>query len=903
MLTGEVSGAWAQWLDRNTLVWAISPTRFSDPRESGSADSRSYLLVCLTPTGRWEVGLRHRPQGLAAEHRSRNPHLCQDWAFDVDQIAVKIDGSAGVFDRDAIAVALRGRVVAVAHDATGRVLEATGVQIPGILDDLYPQAVSAQLGVNFQEGRPVVAVWAPTALTVALELRAQLRADPPPEIVPMVRQDATGVWRVLGEPFWRERYYRFVVTRCHPATGAVTTVTVTDPYSVSLSANSEYSQLVDLADPALAPAGWRSVGMARAAGRGAGRRSPQVHELSIRDFSIADRTIPPEHRGGYLAFTHTSSPRMRHLRELSAAGLTHVQLMPVFDFAAIPDRRADQASVSCDLGAFPPDSQSQQECVMAVARRDGYDWGYDPLHFTVPEGSYATEPDGPARVRELRQLVAALDSIGLGVVLDVAYNHTAAADLDPRAVLDQIVPGYYHRLHADGSMATSTGGANTAPEHAMMGKLVVDSVVTWARQYKVAGFRFDFMGYHPKANLLAVRAALDQLSLADDGVDGPAMVLWGEGWNAGEVANDARFPQATQANLAGTGIATFNDRLRDAVRGGGPADPDPRAQGFASGLVVDPSGDEVNGPADQQLERLRNYHDLIQVGLTGNLAEYHFVGSHGNEVTGHEVPYNGSPAGYTAQPLEAVAYVDAHDNEILYDALAYKLPAGTPLSERVRAQILALAFPTLSQGVGFVVAGSDQLRSKSLDGNSYRSGDWFNAILDPSEGNGFGRGLPPRPDNGARWQYAQPLLVRADLVPDASVIVDAGHRYAELLAVRSGSPLFSLPDASAVQRRLSFPLSGPSATPGVITMLLDDRFDPPIDPRYQAILVVFNAVPSEVRQTVASLARTGLVRHPVLAKSVDPVVRSARVDPATGTVTVPGRTVAVFVAPRISAGR
>ncbi len=190
-------------------------------------------------------------------------------------------------------------------------------------------------------------------------------------------------------------------------------------------------------------------------------------------------------------------------------------------------------------------------------------------------------------------MVKSLNETGLRVVMDVVYNHTNAAGQAEKSVLDRIVPGYYHRLLEDGTLATSTCCANTATEHAMMEKLMVDSIVTWARDYKVDGFRFDLMGHHSKANLLAVRAALDELTLAADGVDGSKIYLYGEGWNFGEVANDARFVQATQTNMDGTGIGTFNDRLRDAVRGGGPFDGDHRVnQGFASGLYTDPNGVE-----------------------------------------------------------------------------------------------------------------------------------------------------------------------------------------------------------------------------------------------------------------------------------------------------------------------
>src|SRR5690606_37947793 len=389
-----------------------------------------------------------------------------------------------------------------------------------------------------------------------------------------------------------------------------------------------------------------------------------------------------------------------------------------------------------------------QECVARTAAKDAYNWGYDPYHYTVPEGSYATDPDGTARTVEFRRMVKALNEEGLGVVLDVVYNHTAAHGQAKTSVLDRIVPGYYQRLLADVSVADSTCCSNTAPENAMMGKLVVDSVVTWAKEYKVDGFRFDLMGHHPKANMLAVRKALDALTLKKDGVDGKKIILYGEGWNFGEIADDARFEQATQANMAGTGIATFSDRARDAVRGGGPFDEDPGVQGFASGLYTDPNTSTANGTEAEQKARLLHYQDLIKVGLSGNLADYTFTDTSGKEVKGSQVDYNGSPAGYAAVPGDALAYADAHDNESLFDALAFKLPKDTPAGDRARMQVLAMATATLSQGPALSQAGTDLLRSKSLDRNSYDSGDWFNAIhWNCAAGNGFGRGLPPAADN------------------------------------------------------------------------------------------------------------------------------------------------------------
>ncbi|MDG4765567.1 pullulanase-type alpha-1,6-glucosidase [Solwaraspora sp. WMMD406] len=868
----------AHWIDRSTIAWVTGPT-----------DGKRYDLAWAPDGGlgvdgdeltgdHSSIRLTAQRNGLTEAQRAAMPHLWAHRAFTIDRR-----------DHPKLRGALRGQLAVTERDHEGRLLAVTGVQIPGVLDDLYATATTAPLGVTFTGRRPTLSVWAPTARTVALELFD--RPDVAPRTVPMRRHEQTGVWSVRGEPDWYGRYYRYRVDAWQPAAGRMVTASVTDPYAVALAADSTHSQIVDLADPAFAPPGWAR--LRKPAAVPAGRT--HIQEVSVRDFSIADDSVPAGRRGSYLAFTDPDTAGMRHLTSLADAGVTHLHLLPTFDFAAIPERRADQASPDCDLAALPPDSPRQQECVAAVADRDGYNWGYDPLHYTVPEGGYATDPDGAARTSEFRRMVAGINDAGLRVVLDVVYNHTSAAGVDRHSVLDQIVPGYYHRLLDDGSVATSTCCANTAPEHAMMDRLVVDSVVTWARAYKVDGFRFDLMGHHPKANILAVRAALDTLTPARDGVDGRKILLYGEGWDFGEVAGDARFVQATQLNMAGTGVGTFTDRLRDAVRGGGPFDVNPRVQGFATGLFTDPNGDPVNGSAAEQEARLRQRQDVIKVGLTGNLAGYEFTGASGDPVTGADVDYNGAPAGYTAAPGEAVTYVDAHDNEILYDALAYKLPAGTSAADRARAQVLALSAVVFAQGPGFVTAGSERLRSKSLDRNSYNSGDWFNQIRwDCAAGNGFGAGLPPAADNADKWPYAGPLLADPALVPDCATIEATAARYAELLRVRRSSPVFALETAREVQQRVSFPLSGPAETPGVITMRLRSAG---LDERWQSITVIFNATPRTATQRLPELRHTATRLHPVLRDSADPVTRSAAFDRSTGTFTVPPRTVAVFVQP------
>ncbi|WP_328945005.1 pullulanase-type alpha-1,6-glucosidase [Streptomyces sp. NBC_00250] len=857
----DLGKAEAQWIDRNTVVWKVKATEATSQQLVYAEDGGITVTDgALNTEGQW---LRLDQTALTDAQKAKYPHLKDYPAFTVDPR-----------DTDRVRDSLRGQLVATQRAANGALLAATGVQTAGILDDLYAKkATGAALGPVFRGGKVGLSVWAPTAQSVALELDGRT--------VPMRRDDTSGVWSVTGPKSWTGKPYRYVVKVWAPTVRKVVTNKVTDPYSTALTTDSARSLAVDLTDPKLAPTGWRGLEKPAAVPL----RDAQIQELHIRDFSVADPTAKADHRGTYLAFTDRTSKGSQHLRDLAASGTSYVHLLPAFDIGTIPEKKSDRTEPACDLKVYAPDSEEQQACVAAAAAEDAYNWGYDPLHYTVPEGSYSTDPEGTRRTVEFRQMVQALNGNGLRTVMDVVYNHTVAAGQSDKSVLDKIVPGYYQRLQADGTVANSTCCANTAPENAMMGKLVVDSIVTWAKDYKVDGFRFDLMGHHPKANILAVRKALDELTLAKDGVDGKAIILYGEGWNFGEIADDARFVQATQKNMAGTGIATFSDRARDAVRGGGPFDEDPGVQGFASGLFTDPNTSTANGTPEQQKARLLHYQDLIKVGLTGNLADYSFTDTSGRTVKGSQVDYNGAPAGYAAAPGEALAYADAHDNESLYDALAFKLPADTSAVDRARMQVLAMATATLSQGPALSQAGSDLLRSKSLDRNSYDSGDWFNAIhWDCGDGNGFGRGLPPAPDNKAKWGYGKPLLVNPALNVGCEQIDGASAAYRDLQKIRTTEPAFSLATAGQVQDTLSFPLSGSEETPGVITMRLGE------------LVVVFNASTQQQTQKVPGLAGTPYALHPVQTAGSDRVVKASSYESASGTFTVPARTVAVFTA-------
>ena len=846
-------------------------------------------------------------------------------------IALSTTDAAGtpLLDDGAVASALTGQVAIAqyvgvpdpteAADVSGARLDAfTGVQTAILLDHLYAEAATrAELGVTFHDGRPSFALWAPTAQAVTLltwETGDPLGSVPevpgPPRRTPAVRS-GDGRWVVTNRPdqpadaderetsgiadtpitagcqyLWEVRVYV-------PSTRRVETNVVTDPYSTALTTDSTRSVAVDLADPRLAPERWAQAPAPEV--RNDSARS--IYELHLRDFSAADDTVPPELRGTYRAFTVAGSAGVRHLAELARAGMNTIHLLPTFDIATIPEHRGSQRYPDIPDGAHPA-SADQQAAVAEVADDDAYNWGYDPLHWGAPEGSYATEghQDGGARVVEFREMVGALHDLGLQVVLDQVYNHTAACGQDPRSVLDRVVPGYYHRLDAVGRVTSSTCCANTATENALCERLMVDSVVRWVRWYRVDGFRFDLMGHHPRAVMERVRAALDELTLEADGVDGRSIYLYGEGWNFGEVAGNALFVQATQGQLDGTGIGAFNDRLRDAVHGGGAFDPDHRVfQGFGTGLLTQPSGLDHRGWNEQSAD-LAHRTDLVRLGLAGNLKDYVMTVSDGTVRRGIDLIHNGAPAAFASHPQENVNYVDAHDNETLYDLLAYKLPQGMPVAERVRMNTVCLATVTLAQSPAFWSAGTELLRSKSLDRDSYNSGDWFNAIDFTGQSNGFGRGLPPASRNEGSWAIQRPLLQDDWLRPSPEEIAAARSQALDLLRLRASTPLFSLGSARLIQDKLSFPGAGFGAPAGVIVMLIDDtRGGSDVDPELDAVLVVFNASGQTLTQPLPELAGRDFRLSPIQAEGADEVVRRTGFDRASGTISVPARTVAVLV--------
>jgi pullulanase len=875
---GNIVQTGAAWVAPDTLAWvpAVEPAPADAVYRFHYQPDGAMQLTGAGIEGGTSFTLTRDTAGLSSALKQRFPHLS-------DAVVLKIPSA----ELDKVPGILKGQMAVSMTSPANRLLDATSVQLAGVLDALY--TYTGQLGPSFSNGVPTLRVWAPTARKVSLLIYDTASASEPSQTVQMVAGDK-GLWSATGEASWKDKYYLYEVEVYVRKEQAVKVNRVTDPYSLSLSTNSTLSQITDLSDAALAPMGWSEL-------KKPTLNAPEdivLYELHVRDFSINDASVPEAERGTFKAFTRDSNGT-RHLKKLANAGVTHVHLLPVFDIATINENRAEHQQPAGDLASLPPDSEQQQAAVAAVRDLDGFNWGYDPYHYTVPEGSYATNPEGTPRIVEFREMVKAINERGLRVVMDVVYNHTNSAGQDPKSVLDRIVPGYYHRLNEEGGVETSTCCQNTGTENAMMEKLMVDSIVTWAKAYKVDGFRFDLMGHHMKVNMLKVREALDSLTVARDGVDGKAIYVYGEGWNFGEVANGALGVNATQLNMPGTGIGTFSDRLRDAARGGGPFS-GLQEQGFINGLYTDPNSTDQGTP-EKQKTLLLQHMDRIRVGLAGNLRDYTLTNQEGVTVKGSQLKYGDDPAGYTKDPQEVITYVSAHDNETLFDAVQMKAPREANMDTRVRMHNMGISLVALGQGIPFFHAGDEILRSKSLDRNSYNSGDWFNKLDWTYQSNNWGVGLPPAGDNQNNWSVMKPLLADPALKPTPAHIAQALAHFEEMIRIRKSSGLFRMQTALEIQQYVRFENTGPQQIPGLIVMAITDPRFSLVDKETDAA-VLFNASDEEQRFRTDSFKDVGLELHPVLKESADPAARTSSYDAGSGTFTVPARTTAVFMGKR-----
>ncbi len=887
LLQGPFGQLQAYWIDATTI--AIQPGYFESTNTyTLYASPTAGLQITATGlTGGTAFPLTPYSGTLTADELTRFPQLAGYALFKLPENMKPA----------VVAGALKSQLQVASTASNGTLKYTTGVQTFGALDALF--AYTGKLGVVFHheddrswsdweddESYPVkIKVWAPTAQSLSLLLFNNATDAAPEKTVAM--HEHRGVWVADGDYDWKGKYYQLRANVYVSADQAIDTNTTTDPYSIDLSLNGVMSRITDLRTDETKPPAWDFVPSPKIASLA----DTSVYELHIRDFSVGDPSVPAAIQGTYEAFADPETNGMRHLRTLAQSGLKAVHLLPSFHFGSVNEDKSTWQSPGA-LSPNPPDGEQQQQAIENVQATDAYNWGYDPVHYMAPAGQYAINPTD--RVREYRTMVEGLHAAGLRVIQDVVFNHTYTSGETPSANFDELVPNYYHRLDANGVLETGSCCADTASEHKMMEKLMIDTVVLNAKEYKIDGFRFDAMGLHFVYNMVDIRNALNALTPTKDGVDGRKIYIYGEGFQIAEAANNAIGPNASQSNLYGTGIGSFNDRMRDSVRGGNAFGTDYQDQGFATGLFTDPSAYTSQSTAkSDQLATLLSQADLIRLSLAGALKNYSFVDAQGQSVTGAQLSYSGQPAGYAASPLEDVNYCSVHDDQSLFDAIQIKASAADTIAMRARRQVVAMSLITLAQGIPFFYAADDLLRSKDMDDGSYNSGDWFNKIDWSGEGDNWGIGLPLANVNQAAWPIYQPLLANSALKPTPQNIEATTQAFQELLQIRYSSGLFHMSSAAEVQNNLHFLNTGPDQIPGLIVMQLDDH-----GRNYGGahhIVVFFNASNAPVTFTNATLAGMSLHLHPAQQQSSDAVLKSAAFAAKVGAATIPALTTAVFV--------
>lgn len=886
---GFIENAAAHWLtvDQFAVANLVTADRF----ELRSVDASGAAQTV-------ELSKNILPSALA----NKFPHLSQFVGLTLD---AKITAKSLLKNDNVILFYRNDKIVARSR-----------IQQAAVLDSIYADTTGGAasvdgLGASVLEDGVEFIVWAPTALSVEVLLfDDNLQAIGQP--LAMAENTQNGIWSLSTDLASDGTFYQYRVNVFHPRTGKFETLDVTDPYSLSLATNSTHSQVVDLSAEYTKPKGWDSHNVPVV-------EAPEdliLYETHIRDFSAFDKKLSnPQARGKYAAFEESDSDGMRHLLRLQKAGLNVVHLLPTYDLSTINEDPAqaidinDPMSKVCDivadlpeckqhagstktlhelLSSFDPMTGQAQAVMEHIRGYDNYNWGYDPYHYTVPEGSYAIESKGFARLVEFRRMVQALHSNGFRVIMDVVYNHTFASGIAEKSVLDKIVPNYYHRYNPiSGTLEMSTCCDNTATERTMMAKLMTDSLVVWARDYKIDGFRFDLMGHQPKAAMLEARRAVQ---LVDEDT-----YFYGEGWNFGEVANNSQFVQASQNELAGTEIGTFTDRLRDAIRGGNFQTGEfglRHDQGVGNGLTVMPNERQ---DAYRQIDEYMKSMDQVKIGLAANLKSYAMINSFGDSVTGAEVPYGGGPAGYAEDPADTINYVSKHDNQTLWDNNQYRYPFELTTDQRVRMQLVSLSYPMLAQGIPFIHMGSELLRSKSFLRDSYDYGDWFNQVDFSYQTNNYNVGLPPAEKDGANWPVVEAVLKGnegRDIVSKEHIQLSAAM-FEDLLKIRTSSKLFRLRTAQQIRRQVTFLNPDILAQRGLVVMHIADAADKDMDPNHDAIIVVFNnSAETQIFRTDAS----NFELHPIQREGSDFVVKQAS---ATDQgLTVPAMTTAVFVKPQ-----
>lgn len=515
--------------------------------------------------------------------------------------------------------------------------------------ELYPVRSGSLTEMEYAPEATQFTLWAPTADEVRLMLYEAGEGGHAYETVSMERAEE-GTWKTKVEKDLKGKFYTFNVKIDGKWQGDTPGIN-----AKAVGVNGKRAAIIDLRETD--PEGW-------AEDKRPPLASPAdiiIYEVHHRDFSVHPSS-GIEHKGKFLAMTETGTKNpggmatgIDHLKEL---GVTHVHILPSYDYASVDETRLDE---------------------------NKYNWGYDPLNYNVPEGSYSTDPYRPeVRIREFKQMVQALHKAGIRVVLDVVYNHTFNT---AESNFERTVPGYFYRQKPDGTLADGSAcGNETASNRPMMRKYMIESVLYWINEYHIDGFRFDLMGIHDIETMNEIRKAASAVD--------PTIFIYGEGW----AASAPQMPEDSLAMKANTykmpGIAAFSDEMRDALRG--PFNNNEQGA-FLAGL---PGGEES-----------------IKFGIAGAVKH--------PQINNDSVNYSKAP--WAGQPMQMISYVSCHDDMCLVDRLKASVPGITP-EELVRLDKLAQTAVFTSQGVPFIYAGEEVLRDKKGVHNSYQSPDSINAI-------------------------------------------------------------------------------------------------------------------------------------------------------------------------------
>ena len=496
----------------------------------------------------------------------------------------------------------------------------------------YKEIKKIKLGATYSKNETTFKVFAPNRDKIDLVITddyKKVRRD----IYPMVK-DEMGIFTVSLKGNYDEYFYNYIVEDKYE---------VTDPYAVSASINSMYSAVIDLGDT-------NPEGFKESKHPDIKENEAIIYELSVKNYT-ADQSSGVYNRGKFLGLTEAGT-RYKDVKtgldNIKELGVTHVQVLPIYDFISVDE----------DHSRFFHD--------------DNYNWGYDPELYFAPEGSYSTNPlDPKSRVRESKEMVKAFHDRGIGVIMDVVFNHTFKT-IDSN--LNTLAPKYYHRTNPDESFSNGSGcGNELASEKPFVRKLIIDSLVYWAKEYKIDGFRFDLMAL---IDLETIKIAIKELKKIN-----PNIIIYGEPWMAlsSPLAYDQQIWKGRQRS---NGFGVFNDDFRDAIKG------------------------DVNSYGKGYIQGIFNNKHAIETGIRGSIDI-------------------GNGDGFADDASETINYFNCHDNLILYDKLAISLDDTSDINSYVK---LALGIIMLSFGKPFIYEGNEFNHSKKNDANSYRSPLYINAI-------------------------------------------------------------------------------------------------------------------------------------------------------------------------------